>query len=259
MVNGIDKFKEAFSKYSDCYVIIGGTACDYVLRDTSMKPRATVDIDMILVVENMTKSFAKDFWQFIRDGGYKNGKRKRDEDKEPVYELYRFTDSQLGYPIQIELLSHHSAILGEPSGFHIEPIPTEEEISSMSAIIMDEDYYNLTIKHSYIDDGLRIADSTALICLKAQAHLNLLTEKKRGNHVNSKDIKKHRNDILKLIATSTNIAPITVTEKIKTVIDLFAEYIRETLPSQSLEDTLELPSEEIRELTYILQDSFISQ
>lgn len=40
MVTGLDKFREAFLKYADNYVIIGGTACDIVLRDTDMKPRA---------------------------------------------------------------------------------------------------------------------------------------------------------------------------------------------------------------------------
>ena len=71
MVTGLDKFREAFLEYADNYVIIGGTACDIVLRDTDMKPRATSDIDMIVVVENMTPEFAAAFWQFIRDGRYK--------------------------------------------------------------------------------------------------------------------------------------------------------------------------------------------
>lgn len=48
MVVGIEKFKEAFADYTDNYVIIGGTACDVVFRDTDMRARATDDIDMIL-------------------------------------------------------------------------------------------------------------------------------------------------------------------------------------------------------------------
>ena len=79
MVKGLDKFREAFAAYSANYVIIGGTACDAVLTGTDMRPRATDDIDMILVVENMTEEFAKAFWRFIKEGGYKNGKRKRGE------------------------------------------------------------------------------------------------------------------------------------------------------------------------------------
>ena len=90
MVVGLDKFKEAFADFKDNYVIIGGTACDIVLSDTDMHPRATDDIDMILVVEKMTKEYGNAFWQFIKDGEYKAGKREKD-DKTPTYTLYRFT------------------------------------------------------------------------------------------------------------------------------------------------------------------------
>ena len=121
MVVGLNKFKEAFADFKDNYVIIGGTACDIVLSDTDMRPRATDDIDMILVVEKMTKEYGDAFWQFIKDGEYKVGKREKD-DKTPTYTLYRFTSDKEGYPVKIELLSHHSYILGEPSGFHIEPV-----------------------------------------------------------------------------------------------------------------------------------------
>lgn len=58
---GLDKFKEAFSQYSDNYVIIGGTACEIVMRGTAMRPRATHDVDMIVVVERMTPEFGNVF------------------------------------------------------------------------------------------------------------------------------------------------------------------------------------------------------
>lgn len=83
MVKGIEKFREAFSAFSENYVIIGGTTCDAVLSKTMVEPRATVDIDMILVVEKMTAEFANAFWQFVKDGQYRNGKRKRGENKAP--------------------------------------------------------------------------------------------------------------------------------------------------------------------------------
>ena len=114
MVYGVEKFKEAFAAFQDCYVVIGGTACDAVLAGSRMKARATDDIDMIVVVEKQTPEFVETFWRFIFEGEYKNGKRKRGEDNEPVYELYRFTDPKEGYPIQIELLARHSDALGFP-------------------------------------------------------------------------------------------------------------------------------------------------
>lgn len=196
-MEGLEKFREAFEAYSDKYVIIGGTACDITMTGTVMRPRATHDIDMIVVVEKMTVDFAERFWQFIREGGYRPEKRKQEEGEKQKYELYRFVNGKPGYPEMIELLSRHPDILGEPKGLTIEPLPVDEETSSLSAIIMDDDYYHFTIGHSQVTEGIRHADSAALIALKARAYLNLMQDKANGRHVNSKDIKKHRSDVLK--------------------------------------------------------------
>lgn len=196
-MEGLNKFREAFEAYSENYVIIGGTACDIAMTGTVVRPRATHDIDMIVIVEKMTSDFAEHFWQFIREGGYRPEKRKQTEGEHPRYELYRFVNGKAGYPEMIELLSRHPDILGEPKGLTIEPLPVDDNTSSLSAIIMDDDYYHFTISHSRLTDGIRHADSAALIALKARAYLNLLQDKANGKHVNSKDIKKHRSDVLK--------------------------------------------------------------
>ena len=73
MVGGLDTFRDAFREYSDCFVIIGGTACEEVLQGTDQKPRATLDIDLIVIADNMTPQFARRFWQFISDGAYLPG------------------------------------------------------------------------------------------------------------------------------------------------------------------------------------------
>ena len=214
MVYGLDAFRERFRAFTDNYVIIGGTACDLMLSRTAVAPRATEDIDMIVVVETLSDDFIRTFWEFIREGGYKCGKRMRKSGEEPVYELYRFDDGKEGFPIKIELLSRHPDVLGEPSGFHIEPIPAGEYLSSLSAIIMDDDYYRLTLEHSVLDDGLRVADFKALVCLKAKAYLNLLADREAGIHRNTKDIKKHRSDVIKLTAGDPDPRAIVVGERI---------------------------------------------
>lgn len=257
MVVGIEKFKEAFADYTDNYVIIGGTACDVVLRDTDMRARATDDIDMILVVENMTPEFGTAFWAFIKEGGYTP--RRRNKNDELTYELYRFENPTNGYPVQIELLSRHSDLLGEPSGFHLEPIPVGDGVSSLSAIMMNDDFYGLTIENSLIEDRLRIASPAALICLKAKAYLNLLADKENGIQVNSKDIKKHRTDVLKLIATASFTAPIQVSESVFGCIQQYADNISQMLPSQALEDALERSSADIAVFIEVLRDSFVAK
>lgn len=257
MVVGLDKFKEAFADFKDNYVIIGGTACDIVLSDTDMRPRATDDIDMILVVEKMTKEYGDAFWQFIKDGEYKAGKREKD-DKTPTYTLYRFTTEKEGYPVKIELLSHHSDMLGEPSGFHIEPIPLSEDLSSLSAIMMDDDNYELTVANSAEQGGVRIATPTTLICLKARAYLNLLNDRANGKHVNSKDIKKHKTDVLKLIATASILEPVAVPQSVYDSVMEYAKSIEKELPSQSLQDALERDADAIQAFVDTLKESFVA-
>ncbi len=203
-MDGLDKFREAFSEFSDNYVVIGGTACDITMTNTVVRARATHDIDMIVIVENMNEAFASRFWQFVREAGYRPERRKQEDGKPHKYELYRFLDGKEGYPEMIELLSRHPDVLGEPKGLTIEPLPTDEAVSSLSAIIMDDDYYHFTVAHSQLTDGIRHADSAALIALKAKAYLNLLADRQDGKHVNSKDIKKHRSDVLKNVVIITD-------------------------------------------------------
>ena len=78
-MEGLEKFREAFEAYSENYVIIGGTACDIAMTGTAVRPRATHDIDMIVIVEKMTADFAEHLWQFVREGGYRPEKRKQFE------------------------------------------------------------------------------------------------------------------------------------------------------------------------------------
>jgi hypothetical protein len=225
-MEGLDKFREAFADFADNYVIIGGTACDITMTNTVMRPRATHDIDMIVIVENMTTAYAERFWQFIREAGYRPEKRKQEVGEPTKYEMYRFLDGKAGYPEMIELLSRHPDILGEPRGLVIEPIPTGEDISSLSAIIMDDDYYHFTLTHSRLTDGIRHAASVALIALKARAYLNLLIEKSKGKQVNTKDIKKHRSDVLKNVVILED-AEIVAPQSIVNCIKEFVSSIRE--------------------------------
>ena len=66
MVEGIERFREAMADYADNYIIIGGTACDIVLDGSPMQARPTRDIDMIVVVEKLTREFVEAFWRFVR-------------------------------------------------------------------------------------------------------------------------------------------------------------------------------------------------
>ena len=59
MINGFEKFKEEFKSYENQYVIIGGTACDLIMENEELPFRATKDIDIVLIVESITKVVEK--------------------------------------------------------------------------------------------------------------------------------------------------------------------------------------------------------
>ena len=116
------------------------------------------------------------------------------------------------------------------------------------------------ILHSKLTNGLRHADSAALIALKARAYLNLLQDKANGKHVNSKDIKKHRSDVLKNVVIMEDneiIAP----ESIVACIRDFVASIRNdwnTL-SEPLAKALDQNSSFIEALLEQLDELFITE
>ncbi|MCT4634496.1 MAG: hypothetical protein N4A76_17425 [Firmicutes bacterium] len=72
MVYGIDKFKEYFADYTGQYVFIGGTACAILLDEMGAEFRATKDLDMVLIIEEIDGEFGERFWSFIEDGKYEH-------------------------------------------------------------------------------------------------------------------------------------------------------------------------------------------
>ena len=54
---GLESFKEYFKGYENQYVIIGGTACEQMLEINEYDFRVTKDIDMVLIIEALTKEF----------------------------------------------------------------------------------------------------------------------------------------------------------------------------------------------------------
>ena len=98
---------------------------------------------------------------------------------------------------------------------------------------MNEEVYQFTLAHSSLRDGLRVADTLALIVLKATAYLNLLKAKEEGQHVNSDDIKKHRGDVLKLIAIGDITEPVVLPPAIFDVVNQFRKLIMQQ-PERSL-------------------------
>ena len=155
---------------------------------------ATKDLDVVLCVELLDKSFVAAFWAFIRQGGYQfQGKA---EGKKRYYRFQRPTTD--GYPVMLELFSRALDTLPLAEDSHLTPIPVEEDVSSLSAILLNDDYYEFLHTGKRVLDGLSFVGPEHLLPLKARAWLDLSAGRLRGEPIDSNDIRKHRNDVFRL-------------------------------------------------------------
>ena len=194
MIKGLDKFKEHFADFAEHYVLIGGAASVVVMEDAGVDFRATKDLDIVLCVEALDVEFAKAFWAFVKAGNYQNQQRSSDKKI-----FYRFKEPEdKSYPFMLELFSRtpDMLVLGDDSD--LTPIPVEEDVDSLSAILLDENYYQFIHQHKVEIDGVPVVTEVCLIPLKAKAWLDLTMRKKAGEKIDSKNIKKHKNDIFRL-------------------------------------------------------------
>ena len=224
MVNGIKIFREHFSNFKDQYTVIGGFACDLLMNDAGLDFRQTVDIDIVLTVEALTADFAKAFWSFIEAGGYQA--RQRSNDKP---EFYRFINpSNPTYPKMIELFSRpQSNVILKPDT-HLMPLHIDDEVSSLSAILLNDDYYHFLLDGRTVTNGISILDAEHIIPLKMKAWLDLKSKKAEGMHVNSRDIKKHRLDVFRLFQLIHDDRKISVPKSVGNDIAQFISQMRET-------------------------------
>ena len=171
MVTGIDSFKEWFKGSEEQYAIIGGTACDILMTEEGLDFRATKDIDLVLIIEAVDANFGKKFWEYVKQAGYEHCNKSSG-----VPQFYRFTHPITNqYPAMIELFTR-----------------------KLDAILLDNDYYEFLKQGKVVVDGVTVLDAAYLIPFKAKAWMDLTDRKAAGEHVDSKNIKKHKNDVFRL-------------------------------------------------------------
>ncbi len=216
MVKGVEKFRDYFKDFTNQYVLIGGVACNLSFEHNDVDFRATRDLDVVLIVEALTKEFGQKFWQFIQDGGYRN--RAMSSGKS---QFYRFDKpSQEGFPLMIELFSRTDYILKE--GGQITPIHIDDQVSSLSAILLNESYYQALLQGREVIDGFSILKPSWIIPFKAKAWLDLNERKEKGEHIDSRNLKKHRNDIIR-IASQLILERCELPQEVKNDMAIFIE------------------------------------
>jgi hypothetical protein len=206
VVKGLDLFRERFRELADRYVLIGGTACDLILEEAGLHFRATKDLDIVLCIESLDTSFGRAFWDFVNAGGYKIRESAKGKGR-----FYRFQKpANEAYPAMLELFSRAPGVLSLAEGSYLTPIPVSDEISSLSAILLDADYYGWIQAGKRMIGDLPIVGPAHLIPLKARAWLDLCARKEAGEEIDSRAIQKHKNDVFRLfqvIAPESDVNP----------------------------------------------------
>lgn len=165
------------------------------MEEAGVAFRATKDLDIVLCIETLNKEFVFAFKEFVKQGGYQNRQQSSGKDI-----FYRFSSpNNKEFPAMLELFSRLPDALKLDIGGHLTPIPLNESMTSLSAILLDDSYYHFIHAGKLEINGLSTIGATHLIPLKAKAWLEL-TIKRLANEatVNERDIKKHKNDVLRL-------------------------------------------------------------
>lgn len=244
------KFLATFKGYEECYVIIGGTATSIVLAQQGLESRRTPDYDIVLTNQR-TKAFYQVFAQFIKDGNYVP------ENLDEKGQLYRFKTKETAYPKMIELFCKLPEF---PLRVEGRTTPVSFGKDSLSALLLDNDYYQLVLKGAQMVDGYSILRDKYLIVLKAKAWLDLSKRKNAGAQVDSKNIKKHLNDIARLCGALEDTEKVVLDANIQTDMNEFLAVLGQRmneLPGNEQNKDILLSKEKIIEtLTELLGDSF---
>lgn len=249
MVIGFKSFQEWFQGYEQQYAIIGGTACDLLMSDEGLDFRATKDIDLVLIIEAVTPEFGKHFWEYIIQAGYEHQNKSTG-----LPQFYRFSHPRNpGYPFMIELFTRRMDALILPESATLTPLPIDDDISSLSAILLNNEYYEFLLNGRIQIEGITILDAGYLIPFKAKAWLDLTNRKSAGENVDSKNIRKHKNDIFRLSALLSQNSNIHVAPEIYKDIQTFLQAMR-----QEVIDTKQLGLTRSKEtILKVLQSTYL--
>ena len=194
MVKGLTLFQERFSSFSDKYILIGGTACDLLMEEAGLAFRSTRDLDIVLCVEVLDADFLDQFWGFIKEGDYQI--RKRYDGSKSFYRFEKPTNSD--YPVMLELFSRQPDIFAGREMVGIVPISVDDEMISLSAILIDDEHYDFIISQRILLGDLPLVTAKCLIPLKARAFMDLKERRESGESVDFSNISKHKNDVFRL-------------------------------------------------------------
>lgn len=210
MLSELNSFREWFHGYENQYVIIGGTACLLLMEKAGIDFRSTKDVDLVLIIESKPSEFIARLWEYVIEGGYEHRNNSNG-----FYQFYRFSNPKKDtFPFMIELFTRHLSNIKLHDHARLTPLLSEGNISDFSAILLDDDYYHLIHISRTIINDISVLGAGYLILLKIKAWLDLTYRKRNGENVDSKNIRKHKNDVFRLSTLLKKDETIYITLKV---------------------------------------------
>lgn len=187
-------------------------------------------IDVVLIIENMDEDFVRHFWDFIQTGEYTNMNRG-EENKN----FYRFNKPQKeGYPVMIELFSRKPTNYSLFDDAHLLPLHIADDISSLSAILLDDDHYFFLKDGVRIVSGIPVLNEEHLIPFKAKAWCELTDRSLSGEVGLTRHIKKHKNDIVTLSKLLAEDSKVKLEGNVARDMKRFIKEVKEMNPNDDL-------------------------
>lgn len=244
---GLSHFQNYCKDFDEHYVVVGGFATVMLLDEEfgSDHGKATYDIDLVILTNNSIE-LSKKIKEYVKAGQYKIQIGEKDK-----YRYYRFTQPEIeDFAKEIELFASNENTLELENSQRIIPIDPEKGLYSLSAIMLDPEYFEM-IKNNIDKTGVAPSTNTqATIMLKMSAFYDL---KEHGD----KKWKKHRRDILKLSLLLTGEEKIELNGRMKQDFDSFLEHLTQELDQKSIRlfaDGLPIIKEQVIE---VLEKIFI--
>ena len=229
----IKNFSEKFNFIDESvvpnkYVFIGGTALMLLSMDADFEEiRGTKDYDIVLLVKDSegNKELFKKMWEYIEEGEYDVF-----QTKEGTTQYYRFTNpsNKREYPEQLEFFSNAPDFInGREERFT--PLHVDDDIQSLSSIIMNDIYYDFILTQCRIVQNVNSVTELGLMALKARAYNDLSERKKEDPRIASKNIDKHKKDIIRVLEfiAPDNICDLNEYPEIQDDIKIFIKNLEE--------------------------------
>lgn len=225
---GLSHFQQYCKDLEEMYVVVGGFAT-VMLLDEGLGDghgKATHDIDLVLLT-TCSIEMSQRIKQYVQEGKYEIQKGNKDQ-----YHYYRFVKPEIeGFAKEIELFASNENDLKLDDSQRIIPIDPEEGLYSLSAIMLDPEYFEMIKNNITMSVVAPCTNTQATIMLKMSAFFDLKAR-------NDNKWKKHRQDILKLSLLLTGEERLQMTGRMVEDFESFMTHLEKDVDQKMIKTIL---------------------